>query len=135
MTTIIPDFGLAAYLDRQTTTPPAPAIATAQEIVAQTARLVSLPIAAADRREVLGLLQQAGQHLFDIAFGVSLQADAEAPAGATLDDQPWGRLVDGASEAGLAFAAGRDHLAGAITAVDDLAVEQARQAAQDGGEK
>ncbi|MFC3984947.1 hypothetical protein [Streptosporangium jomthongense] len=61
MTTIIPDFGLAAHLDRQTPAPPSAAVTAAREIAAQAARLKTLPIAPEERAAVLGAIGEAAQ--------------------------------------------------------------------------
>ncbi|MER7131190.1 hypothetical protein [Streptosporangium saharense] len=119
MTTIIPDFGLAAHLDRQTP-PPSPAVTTAQEISAQAQRLAQLNITPKDRRPLLAALAEASQHLTDAAVAISLQIADAAPPLALLGEQPWARTLSAVDEAGAGFIRTRDAFEAAVEADEDI---------------
>ncbi|MEV4096916.1 hypothetical protein [Streptosporangium saharense] len=119
MTTIIPDFGLAAHLDRQTP-PPSPAVTTAQEISAQAQRLAQVPITSEDRRALLAALAEAGQHLAEVAVAISLQIQGEAPPLSTLGEQPWARTLMAVDAAGEGFVRARDAFEAAVEADEDI---------------
>ncbi|MER7213133.1 hypothetical protein ABT340_39230 [Streptosporangium sp. NPDC000239] len=129
MTTIIPDFGLAAT--RQTP-PPSLAVTTAQEISAQAQRLAQLPIATEDRRALLTALVEAAECLCGVAtvIGTQVHQTALLPSIALPDRvrAEADRLYTEADEAASAFIRARRHLERAIEADEEFVLEQAKAA-------